>query len=121
MEPTMAQLQPFAEIVGAEVISVPLQETGMSPGRPLREYVELSRGTYIYDMPVPSGQQDRLHALAELSGDEKLARIASTGKVPISLDHLRDRDAETLVRVGYRISYSPDEIRQLGLDATPAE
>jgi hypothetical protein len=105
VENEMAQLQSFAEIVGAEEISAPLQETGMSPGRPLREYVELSRGTYIYEMPVPSDQQDRLRALAELSDDEKLARIASTGKIPISLDHLRDRDAETLVRVGYRISY----------------
>jgi hypothetical protein len=115
-EYNVAQLQSFAEIVGAEAISGPLNETGKSPGRPLREYLELAKGTDIYDMPVPSSDQHRLRSVARLTGDERLQGIASTGIVPISLSHLRDRDAETLVRVGYRITYSPEEIQQLGLD-----
>lgn len=115
-EKNVAQLQSFAEIVGAEVISAPLNETGNSPGRPLREYLELAKGTCIYNMPVPSVDQRRLRSAAKLTGDEQLQRIASAGTVPISLDHLKDRDAETLVRVGYKITYSPEEIRQLGLD-----
>jgi hypothetical protein len=67
-------------------------------------------------MPVPPVHQHRLHSLAGLTGDERLRRIASEGTVPISLDHLREHDPETLVRVGYRIKYSPAEIQQLGLD-----
>jgi hypothetical protein len=112
----MAHLQAYAEIVGAEELTGPLKETGASPGRPLREYLELSKGTYIYDMPVPPIDRTRLRSAARLSGDEELRRIATTGTVPISLDHLRERDAETLVRVGYRIRYSPEEIQELGLD-----
>lgn len=112
----MAQLQAFAEIVGAEQVSGPLNETGKSPGRPLREYLELSEGTYIYNIPIPSTQRHRLRSVAELTGDERLQGIASAGSVPISLDHLRDRDRATLVRVGFKITYSPDEIQQLGLD-----
>ncbi len=75
----MAQLQVFAEVVGEEVISGPLQETGKSPGRPLREYIELSGGTYVYDMPVPATSQHRLRAVAELTGDERLGTIAFRG------------------------------------------
>jgi hypothetical protein len=112
----MAQLQSYAEIVGAEEVSGPLQETGRSPGRPLREYVELSNNTYTYNMPVPSVDRDRLRSVARLSGDEGLHRIASAGAVPISLDHLRGHDAETLVRIGYKITYSPEEISRLGFD-----
>jgi hypothetical protein len=116
VESNMAQLQAYAEIVGAEEISSPLNDTGKSPGRPLREYLELSHGTYIYNMPVPSTQRHRLRSLAELTGDEQLQGIASVGTVPISLDHLRGRDGETLVRVGYKITYTPEEIQVLKLD-----
>ena len=112
----MAQLQSYAEVVGSEEVSGPLQETGRSPGRPLREYVELSKGTYIYDMPVPSVDRERLHSVATLTGDEGLHRIASAGRIPISLDHLRGCAAETLVRIGYTIMYSPEEVDRLGFD-----
>jgi len=112
----VARLQSFAEIVGTEVISGPLNDTGKSPGRPLREYLELAKGTCIYNMPVPSVDQHRLRSVAKLTGDEQLRRIATAGTIPISLDHLKDRDSETLVRVGYKITYSPEEIQQLGLD-----
>jgi hypothetical protein len=113
----MAELQSYAEIVGAEEITTPLRETGSSPGRPLGEYLELSHGTYVYNMPVPSVDRHRLRSVAKLTGDERLHGIASSGTVPISLDHLKDRDAETLVRVGYKIRYSSDEIDQLGLES----
>jgi hypothetical protein len=112
----MAHLQAFAEIVADAEISGPLNGTGESPGRPLREYLELSKGTYIYNMPIPSTQRHRLRSVAELSGDERLQGIASGGTVPISLEHLRDRARDTLVRVGYKITYSPEEIQRLGLD-----
>lgn len=113
----MAQLQSFAEIVGAEELTGPLNETGASPGRTLREYVDLSKGTYVLDMPVPPVDRQRLRKVAELSGDPQLAGIATTGTVSVSLEHLRDRDADTtLVRVGYKIDYSADEVRALGIE-----
>lgn len=112
----MAHLQSFAEIVGSADLSGSLNETGKSPGRPLREYVELSEGTYIYDIPVTSVDQQRLQSVSELASDQRLVEIASAGSVPVSLEHLRGRDAdETLVRVGYMIDYSEDEARALGL------
>jgi hypothetical protein len=112
----MAHLQSFAEVVGSEELSGFLNETGESPGRPLREYVELSEGTYIYDVPFTSVDQQRLLSVSELASDQRLLEIASAGSVPVSLDHLRGRDADqTLVRVGYMIDYSEDEARALGL------
>ena len=112
----MAHLQSFAEIVGSEELTGSLNETGESPGRPLREYIELSEGTYVYDVPVTSVDQQRLRSVSELADDQRLLGIASAGSVPVSLEHLRGRDAdETLVRVGYMIDYSEVEARALGL------
>jgi hypothetical protein len=90
----------------------------MSPGRPLREYLGLSDGAYVFDMPVSAVDRQRLREIAELTGDEGLCGIATDGSVPISLNHLRGCDADqTLVRVGYLISYSQEEVRELGLDS----
>jgi hypothetical protein len=113
----MARLQTFAEIVGSDELSSPLGETGRSPGRPLREYIELADDAYVYNMPVPSVDRQRMHGIAKLDGNEGLRGIATVGSVPISLDHLRDSDPDkTLVRVGYKINYSQEEIEELKLD-----
>lgn len=113
----MAQLQSFAEIVGAEELTGPLNETGRSPGRPLREYIDLSKGTYVLDIPVPSVDRQRLRKVAELTGDPWLQGIATTGTVSVSLEHLRDHDADkTHVRVGYKIDYSEGEVQELGIE-----
>jgi hypothetical protein len=113
----MARLQSYAEVVGAEELTGPLNATGMSPGRPLREYVDLSRGTYVLDMPVPPVDRQRLHKVAELSGDASLQEIATAGTVSISLEHLRNHDTDkTRVRVGYKIDYSEDEVQELGIE-----
>jgi hypothetical protein len=113
----MAHLQSFAEIVGAEELTGPLNETGASQGRTLREYLDLSKGTYVLDIPVPSVDRQRLREVAELSGDGWLAGVATTGTVSVSLEHLRDRDADkTFVRVGYKIDYSEDEVQALGIE-----
>jgi len=66
--------------------------------------VAMSEGTYIYDVPVTSVDQQRLLSVSELVSDQRVLEIASAGSVPVSLDHLRGRDADqTLVRVGYMI------------------
>jgi hypothetical protein len=113
----MARLQPYAEVVGAEELTGPLNATGMSPGRPLREYVDMSRGTYVLDMPVPPVDRHRLRKVAEMSGDASLQEIATAGTVSISLEHLRSHDTDkTRVRVGYKIDYSEDEVQELGIE-----
>lgn len=113
----MARLQSYAEVVGAEELTAPLNATGMSPGRPLREYVDLSGGTYVLDMPVPPADRQRLHKVAEFSGDTSLEEIATAGTVSISLEHLRNHDTDkTRVRVGYKIDYSEDEVRELEIE-----
>jgi hypothetical protein len=113
----MARLRSFAEVVGSEELSGHLGETGSSPGRPLREYIELADDAYIYKMPVPLVDRQRLDSVAKRIGNEGLRGIAALGSVPISLDHLRSRDPDnTLVRVGYTINYSQEEIQELGLN-----
>lgn len=111
------QIQTFAEVLGSEELAKPLRGVGGSGGRPLREYVELSRGTYIYDMPLSPIDRDRLRRSARFIGDDREIReISTTGAVRISLEHLRSHDVDTaVVRVGYLIEYSPDEVDALGL------
>ena len=113
----MARFQSFAEVVGSEELTAPLNETGKSPGRPLSEYIDLSDGSYLYEMPVTSTDQQRLRSLSELTGDRQFRDIATAGTVPISLEHLRDHDSDkTLVRVGYMIDYTHEESTALGLN-----
>jgi len=63
----MARFQSFAEVVGSEELTAPLNETGKSLGRPLSEYIDLSDGSYLYEMPVTSTDQQRLRSLSELT------------------------------------------------------
>lgn len=114
----MAQLQSFAEVVGSEAVSGTLTQTGQSRGRPLREYVNLSGGTYVYEVPVTPIDQQRLQRVSELADDQRLLGIAVAGLVTVSLEHLRAHDADkTLVRVGYVIDYTEEETRTLGLNS----
>ncbi|GEL26063.1 hypothetical protein PSU4_50170 [Pseudonocardia sulfidoxydans NBRC 16205] len=122
----MAQIQPYAEAVGAEEIASPLTADNvinLPPTRPdgmpwtfgkrlAEEVLAEADGDYVAIELSPTTKQ-YLGDLDDL--DDQVRRTLKRGFVDVSIAHLRDLPTETQVRIGYRLTFTDAEIERLGL------
>jgi hypothetical protein len=126
-EALVAQIQPYAEAVGAEkiaprlaaadVINLPRTQPDGSPwnvggGRPVGEVLAEASGDYC-TVELPPSTRQRLGELDDLS--DEVRRDLERGFVEVSVAHLRDLPAMTRVRVGFKLIFTDSEIALLGL------
>lgn len=114
----MARFHSYAEVADGASAQARLSAAGgapFRPGRPLREYV--AEGGWEFRMPLADELRAQMRAVAALSGDGALARIADAAEVTISLEHLRGLDLDTRIACGVGLEYSEAEARALHLDS----
>ncbi len=114
----MAEFRTFGEAITTDSVSWAAYTTGVRktpPGYSIQELLDHSGGKYEDRIPLLPQYRERLIAVARLTGDEELMRIANTPEVVISLEHLRGLDLQTRIETGYWIEYTEAEKRQLGI------
>jgi hypothetical protein len=108
------EIRPFAEVVGKERVSLELAEAGGSSGRPLSEYMDDVDADGNFEFPIPEQMKAELRRIYDSTGDPRCLEIANSEVVYIPMGHLAECDRSTKVRVGFLMSYTPEESRALG-------
>lgn len=82
-------------------------------GIPLSTLLERTGGKYLWHYAPPTQLRQHWRRTATVIGDANLDEVSRSETIPISLEHLRDKDpATTRVKVRFDISYtSPKESR----------
>jgi hypothetical protein len=114
----MARFSTYAEVLTPDHLQWQAYKSGVKknpPGQALADVLERAGGAYEFQMEIPQEFRDKLHAVGELTGDEKLIETAGLSAVPISLEHLRGVDPQTRIVFGYKLDYTPEESERLGL------
>lgn len=123
----MAEVYSYAEVVTDSSPQMQAYLAGRStrkPGRPLSEYLQLSGGEYRFDIPISAMLKDQMRLLGGVTGQVDLLELADKVTYPVSLEHLRTLDPDTLIVCGVGIRYSQSEGKELSLlkpDVSPAE
>lgn len=120
----MATLVTYAEVLTPEHPQMKFFTAGIKknpPGIRLREILRDTGGAYTTTTFLPENFRADIRRVAELTADEELLRISDRSELPVSLEHLRGMDPETLIVIGSRLDYTAEESRQLGADKTPPD
>ena len=112
----MAKFSTYAEVVGEDHPQRKAHLAGLTPkpGAKLSEILRSSGGTYETTVYLPPALRDDLRRVGTLTSDPELLRLAEQTEVPLSLEHLRGLDGETLISYGARLQYENDEGRLIG-------
>jgi hypothetical protein len=114
----MAKFHTFAEPVTPDSVSWVAHVAGVTknpPGVTIKSILEHTGGVYEHKLEMRDNYREKVRAVARLTGDEELMKIADHTEVAISLEHLRDIDPETRIEVGYWLEYTPEERERLGI------
>lgn len=118
----MAYFTDYAEILTKEHTQYRAYVAGIKktpPGRTLAALLEQTGGVYEYDLRIPEDFRERIRKVAELTSDADLLKIADRGRAKVSFEHLRGIDPQTVIVFGHRLTYTPQERKQLRLSEPP--
>jgi hypothetical protein len=121
----MAVFTTYAEVVTPEHDSMKAFIAGVKknpPGLALADVLKHTGGVYETTMHLSDRVRERLRQVAELTSDERLLSISRQSEVPVSLEHLRHMDPQTVIVIGFRWSLTPEESEALGpVDRAPRD
>jgi hypothetical protein len=109
----MPTVTPYAEVLGQEKVSkssvgIPHPDGLPLTGRPLGEFrAKADNNTFL--MPISERDKEELQLIYESNQDASCLELKDKGYVAVPLDHLRDLDDATRVRVGYEFRFSHEE------------
>lgn len=124
----MATFRTYAEVLKPDH---PLMKPGRAtvgggpPGVVLADVLRRTGGVYETTTPLTEKFRGYLRAVAELTSDDELLRIAELPEVPVSLENCRPLDPQTHIAMFSRLDVSPEEtprwrrIPPGGIPATP--
>ena len=95
----------------------------LPPGFVLACLLRQAGGAYRAAIPMSGKFRDCIRAVAELTSDDDLLRIAELPEVPVSLENCRQLDPQTRVVMVCRLDVSPAETprwRRIPLAGIPA-
>jgi hypothetical protein len=119
----MAKFTGYADIVTPQHVLYKMYAAGIKktpPGHPLGDLLKETGGVYEIDLVVPEDMRNKLRLVAELSSDSELQAIADRGTSPVSLEHLRGVDPQTLIVYGHYLAFTKEENEQLDLGSGQA-
>ncbi len=108
----MATFRTYAEVLTPEH---PLMKPGRvkvgggAPGVVLADVLRRTGGAYETTTPLTEKFRDDIRAVAELTADDELRRIAELPEVPVSLENCRQLDPHTRIALICRLDVSPAE------------
>lgn len=114
----MAKFHTFAEPITADSVSWVAYIAGVtknSPGVTIESILRRTDGVYEHKLQMRENFREQVRAVAQLTSDEELRKVADQTEVTISLEHLRDIDPETRIEVGYWLEYTSEERERLGI------
>lgn len=82
---------------------------GGLPGAVLADVLRRAGGVYEATTPLTEKFRDDIRAVAELTSDDELRRIAELPEVPVSLENCRRLDPQTRIALLCRLDVSPAE------------
>ena len=85
------------------------QTKGFSPGVVVADVLRQTGGAYETTTPLTEKFRDCIRAVAKLTSDDELLRIADLPEVPVSLENCRQLDPQTRVILICRLDVSPVE------------
>jgi hypothetical protein len=85
------------------------QTKGFSPGVVVADVLRQTGGAYETTTPLTEKFRDCIRAVAKLTSDDELLRIADLPEVPVSLENCRQLDPQTRVILICRLDVSPAE------------
>lgn len=118
----MATFTGYADVLTPEHVLYKMYAAGIKktpPGHRLADILERTKGIYEIELRIPEDLRNDLRRVAELSSDKELLAIADRGKAPVSLEHLRGMDPQTVIVYGHNLIYTPEESDQLRLKQPP--
>jgi hypothetical protein len=119
----MATFAGYAEVLTPQHILYKMYKAGIKktpPGERLANVLEESGGVYEVEARIPDDMRNDMRRVAEFSSDTELLSIANRGTAPISLEHLRGVDPQTLIVYGHNLRYTEEEGERLRqLEAPP--
>jgi hypothetical protein len=113
----MATFRTYAEVLRPDHAMVKFYEAGITerpPGLLLGDVLRRSGGIYVTTVPLTPKLREQIRAVAELTADEQLLKIAELSEVRLSLEHFRDLDPDTRIVLGCRLDLAPGESERLG-------
>ena len=84
-------------------------KTNRPPGVVLADVLRQTGGVYETTTPLTEKFREDIRAVAELTSDDELLRIAELPEVPVSLGNCRQLDPQTRVTMFCRLEVSPTE------------
>jgi hypothetical protein len=106
----MATFRAFAEVLAPDEPFLKRgQEKGFSAGFVLADLLRRSGGAYQTTAPMSEKFRFWIRAVARLTSDDELLRIADLPEVPVSLENCRQLDPQTRIVMICRLDVSPAE------------
>ena len=106
----MAAFSTFAEVLTpAENPLMRGQGRVLPPGSVFAGVLRQAGGAYRAAIPMSGKFRDCIRAVAELTSDDDLLRIAELPEAPVSLENCRQLDPQTRVVMVCRLDVSPAE------------
>jgi hypothetical protein len=108
----MATFRTYAEVLAPDH---PLMRPGRAqvgggpPGVVLADVLRRTGGVYEAMTPLSEKFRDDIRAVAELTSDDELRRIAELPEVPVSLENCRQLDPQARIALFCRLDVSPAE------------
>jgi len=119
----MATFTGYADIVTPQHVLYKMYAAGIKktpPGHRLGDLLKETGGVYEIELVIPEDMRANIRRVAELSSDEELQAIAERGTAPVSLEHLRGVDPQTLIVYGHYLGYTEEEGERLRLSPDQA-
>lgn len=114
----MATFATYAEVLTPQHVQMKMYAAGIRedpPGLVLQDILEETGGVYETMEVLSDDFRKQIREVAELTSDERLLSVANLSEIPVSLEHLRHVDPQTLIVIGCRLSYTTEESDRLGL------
>jgi hypothetical protein len=114
----MAKFHTFAEVITEESVSWAAYKSGVTknpPGITIQSILDRNGGIYEHTLEMRENYREKVRAVAQLTRDAELMKVAGQTQVVISLQHLRQVDPQTRIEVGYWLEYTPEEMKTLGI------
>jgi hypothetical protein len=108
----MASFSTCAEVLRPDHVMMKMHRAGIEkrfPGGVLADLLRQAGGTYETTAPLTAKFRGYIRAVAELTADDGLLRIAELHEVPVSLENCRQLDPQTRVVMFCRLDVSPAE------------
>lgn len=108
----MATFVDYAEVLTPQHEEYKVYAAGIrktQPGVRLGDVLERTGGVYRMELEISRSMRDQMREAAQISSDKELLAIANRGSSVISLEHLRGLDPDTMVVIGHRLNFTPEE------------